>query len=124
MMTRATAVIESRGHPRRLRPLALGVAAALLLAGGASGEAGAGSGGAPAALDLELQSGGGRPHDLPLGAPDTAADAELARREIESRDRDRAAGDASLPDPTRRPDLDHDVTQGIQSQNLERGLGR
>ena len=89
MITRATAVIESRGHPRRPGP-----------------------------------GGGGRPHDLPLGAPDTAADAARARREIESRDRDRAAGDASRPDPTRRPDLDHDVTQGIQSQNLERGLGR
>jgi len=42
MMTRATAVIESRGHPRRLRRLALGVAAALLLAGCATGDAGAG----------------------------------------------------------------------------------
>jgi len=29
---------------------------------------------------------------------------------------------ASLSGAT--PDLDHDVTQGIQSQNLERGLGR
>ena len=99
-------------------------AAVLLLAGCATGAPGAGSGGAPAALDLELQSGSGRPHDLPLAVPDVAADAEQARREIESRERDRAAGAASRPDPTRRPDLDHDVTQGIQSGNLGRGLGR
>lgn len=104
--------------------LAVSTVTALLLSGCATGAPGAGSGGGPATLDLELQSGSGRPHDLPLSPPDTAADAERARQEIESRARDRAAGDASRPDPTRRPDLDHDVTQGIQSRNLDRGLGR
>jgi hypothetical protein len=109
--------------PSAIARWALG-AVALLLAGCATGAPGAGSGGAPPTLDLELPSGSGRPHDLPLASPDTAADAEQARREIESRGRDRAAGDASRPDPTRRPDLDHDVTQGIQSRDLNRGLGR
>jgi hypothetical protein len=99
-------------------------AAALLLAGCAAGVSGAGSGGGPATLDLELQSDSGRPHDLPLAPPDTAEDVERARREIDASGRDRAAGAVSRPDPTRRPDLDHDVTQGIQSRNLDRGLGR
>jgi hypothetical protein len=99
-------------------------ALALLLAGCATSAPGVGSGGGPAALDLELQSGSGRPHDLPLTSPDVAADAEQARREIEARRGAKAAGDASRPDPTRRPDLDHDVTQGIQSRNQDRGLGR
>ena len=99
-------------------------AAALLLAGCATGAAGTGSGGAPPTLDLELQSDSGRPHDLPLAAPDTAPDVEQARREIEAQGRNRAAGAPSRLDPTRRPDLDHEVTQGIQSRGLDRGLGR
>jgi hypothetical protein len=96
----------------------------LLLAGCATGEPRAGSGGAPPTLGLALQPGSGRPHDLPLASPDAATDTERARQTIESRNRDRAAGVASRPDPTRRPDLDHDVTQGIQSRNLDAGLGR
>ena len=77
-------------------------------------------GAAPGALDLDLQYGSGRSFDLPIAPPDPSADAEQARQAIESRGKADALGRESRPDPTRRPDLDHDVTQGIQSRGLDR----
>jgi hypothetical protein len=105
---------------------ALGIAAALALAGCASLGAGRGAGGAaPGALDLELGYGGAPPVDLPIAPPDTSAAAAQALQEIESRRKAaEAVGRESRPDPTRRPDLDHDVTQGIQSRGLDRAIGR
>ena len=109
----------------RLGRWALGIAAALALAGCASLGAGRGAGGAaPGALDLELGYGGAPRVDLPIAPPDTSADAEQARQAIESRGKAEALGRESRPDPTRRPDLDHDVTQGIQSRGLDRSIGR
>ena len=65
---------------------ALGIAAALALAGCASLGAGRGAGGAaPGALDLELGYGGAPPVDLPIAPPDTNADAAQALQAIESR---------------------------------------
>ena len=104
---------------------ALGIAAALALAGCASLGAGRGAGGAaPGALDLELGYGGAPRVDLPIARPDTNADAAQALQAIESRRKAEALGRESRPDPTRRPDLDHDVTQGIQSRGVDRAIGR
>jgi len=101
---------------------------AAALAGCASLGAGGGAGGgpgdeAPGALDLDMHYGAGRSLDLPTGSPDPAADAARAIQAIESR-RAAPAERESRPDPTRRPDLDPDVTQGIQSRGLERSIGR
>jgi hypothetical protein len=93
---------------------------------GASSGSGAGGGSgdeAPGALDLDLHYGAGRSLDLPIGSPGPAADAARAIEAIESR-RAAPAERESRPDPTRRPDLDPDVTQGIQSRGLERSIGR
>ena len=124
----AAGVPMGRAARSRLARWALGMAMAVALSGcaslGAGGGAGGGSGDeAPGALDLDLHYGAGRPFDLPTGSPDPAADAERAIEAIESR-RSAPAEHESLPDPTRRPDLDRDVTQGIQSRGLERSLGR
>jgi len=117
-----------RAARSRLARWALGMAMAVALSGcaslGAGGGAGGGSGDeAPGTLDLDLHYGAGRSFDLPTGSPDPAADAERAIEAIESR-RSAPAEHESLPDPTRRPDLDRDVTQGIQSRGLERSLVR
>ena len=124
----AAGVPMGRAARSRLARWALGMAMAVALSGcaslGAGGGAGGGSGDeAPGALDLDLHYGAGRSFDLPTGSPDPAADAERAIEAIESR-RSAPAEHESLPDPTRRPDLDRDVTQGIQSRGLERSIGR
>ena len=109
----------------RLGGWGLGIAAALALTGCASLGDGRGAGGdAPGALDLELGYRGAPAVDLPVAPPDPSADAEQALRAIESRRKADTLGRESRPDPTRRPDLDHDVTQGIQSRGLDRGIGR
>ena len=109
----------------RLGRWGLGIAAALALTGCASLGDGRGTGGAaPGALDLELGYGGAPRVDLPIAPPDTNADAAQALQAIESRRKADALGRESRPDPTRRPDLDHDVTQGIQSRGLDRAIGR
>lgn len=108
----------------------LSIALAAALAGCASvgPSAGGGAGGgpadeAPAALDLDLHYGADRSLDLPTASPDTAADAARAIEAIESR-RPAPAERESRPDPTRRPDPDPDVTQGIQSRGVDRSVGR
>jgi hypothetical protein len=52
-----------------------------------------------------------------------SADTTQALQAIESRRKADALGRESRPDPTHRPDLDHDVTQGIQSRGLDRAIG-
>jgi hypothetical protein len=95
------------------------------LGGTASLETGAGAGGAaPGTLHLELGYRGERPVDLPLPRPDVGADTAQAVRAIEARRKAEALAREGRPDPTRRPDLDRDVTQGIQSRGVERALGR
>jgi hypothetical protein len=108
-----------------LRWWVLGISAAVALTGCASLDAGTGAGGAPpGTLELELGYGSERPLDLPLSRPDVNADTAQAIQEIESRRKDDALSRESRPDPARRPDLDHDVTQGIQSRGLDRVIGR
>jgi hypothetical protein len=103
----------------------LGISAAVALAGCASLEANSGAGGAaPGTLDLELGYGSKPRVDLPLSPPDVNADTTQAIQEIEGRRKADALGRESRPDPTRRPDLDHDVTQGIQSRGVDRAIGR
>ena len=93
--------------------------------GSASLEVGAGAGGtAPGTLELELGYGGTPPLDLPLAAPDVNADAEQALQELRARRQAGPLGQDGRPDPTRRPDLDHDITQGSQSRGLDRAIGR
>jgi hypothetical protein len=109
----------------RLGRWGLGIAAAVALTGCASLGTGRGAGGAaPGGLDLELGYGGAPPVDLPIVPPDVNADTTQALQAIESRRKADALGRESRPDPTRRPDLDHDVTQGIQSRGLDRAIGR
>lgn len=109
----------------RLGRWGLGIAAAVALAGCASlGGGGGTGGGAPGALDLELGYKGAPPLDLPIAAPDTNADTTQALQAIESRRKAETLGREGRPDLTRRPDLDHDVTQGIQSRGLDRAIGR
>lgn len=108
----------------RLGRWGLGIAAAVALTGCASLGPGRGSGGAaPGGLDLELGYRGAPPVDLPIVPPDVNADTTQALQAIESRRKADALGRESRPDPTHRPDLDHDVTQGIQSRGLDRAIG-
>lgn len=108
-----------------LRWCVLGISAAVALTGCASLDAGTGAGGAPpGTLELELGYGSERLLGLPLSPPDVNADTPQALKEIDSRRKADALGRESRPDPTRRPDLDHDVTQGIQSRGLDRAIGR
>jgi len=108
-----------------LRWWVLGISAAVALAGCASVGAGTGQGGvAPDKLEFELGYGSERPLDLPVPRPDVNADTTQALREIESRRKADALGRENRLDPARRPDLDHDVTQGIQSRGLNRAIGR
>jgi hypothetical protein len=99
----------------------LGISVAMALTGGMALDAGAGAdGAAPGSVELELGYGSERPLELPLPRPDVSADTARAIQELESR---RKADGLGRERP-RRPDLDHDVTQGIQSRGLERALGR
>lgn len=108
-----------------LRRWVLGISAAVALTGCASLGAGTGAGGAPpGTLELELGYGSERPLGLPLSPPDVNADTAQALQAIESRRKADALGRGNRPEPTRRPDLDHDVTQGIQSRGLDRAIGR
>lgn len=130
LVRRAAGVPMGRAERSRLVRWALGMAMVVALAGCASlgTSTGGGAGGGrsdevPRALDLDLHYGAGRALDLPTGSPDPAADAARAIEAIQSR-RAAPAEHEGPPDPTRRPDLDHDVTQGIQSRGLERSIGR
>lgn len=108
-----------------LRRWVVGISAAVALTGCASLGAGTGAGGAPpGTLELELGYGSERSLGLPLSPPDVNADTAQALQAIESRRKADALGRESRPDPGRRPDLDHDVTQGIQSRGSDRAIGR
>lgn len=51
-------------------------------------------------------------------------DAEHVAAQIEQRERDDELARKELRGPERRPDLDHDVVQGIQSLNVDKALRR
>jgi hypothetical protein len=98
-------------------PLAL----ALLLAGAAVSLAGAGTASAQAnksgSIDLDYKPRTPAVQKVPPRKIEE--DTTQALNEIDRQRTDRMLRD-SQPSPARRPDLDRDVTQGIQS----RGLGR
>ncbi len=96
----------------------LGISAAMALTG--SGSPAAGAGAAPGTLEFELGYGSERPVELPLPRPDVSADTAQAIQEIEARRK----ADALGRENPRRPDLDHDVTQGIQSRGVDRAISR
>jgi hypothetical protein len=82
----------------------------------------AGAGAAPGTLELEMGYGSERPVELPLPRPDVSADTAQAIQEIEARRKADALG-LGRENP-RRPDLDHDVTQGIQSRGVDPAISR
>jgi len=84
-----------------LRSWVLGISAAVTLAGCAS---------------HGTTTGAGR---AAVSPSDVNADTTRAIQEFESRRRTE-----SWPDQALRPDLDHDVTQGVQSRGLNRAIGR
>jgi len=51
-------------------------------------------------------------------------DVDQATGKIEQRGRDEQLIRESVKTPSRRPDLEHDVEQGIQSENIEKALKR
>ena len=104
-----------------LRWCVLGISAAVALTGCASLGAGTAAGGAPpGTLELELGYGSERPLDLPLPRPDVSADTAQAIQELEAHRKAAAPGQEN----PRRPDLDEDVTQGVQSRDVDRAISR
>ena len=100
---------------------------AVVLTGCTSRDAktGAGTGGAArGSLELKVDYGSERPVELRVPAPDVNADVTQAIKEIESRQK----ADPLMPDNQEQraglPNLDHDVTQGIQSLGVDKALGR
>jgi hypothetical protein len=81
---------------------------------------------APAPTDLSITRMQRRPVVLPKPAPDEIrADAERAVREFEARANMRSLVEQTSPvRPPSRPDLDDDVTGGIQTQRLREVLPR
>jgi hypothetical protein len=51
-------------------------------------------------------------------------DAEQAAAQIKQRERDDELARKEVREPERRPNLDHDVVQGIQARNIENALRR
>src|SRR3979411_1658166 len=98
---------------------------AVALAGCTSLGAKTGAGAAPpASLELKVGYGSERPVELQVPVPDVNADVTQATKEVASR---RNAGPLtrdSQEQPAGPPNLDHDVTQGIQSLGVDKALGR
>jgi hypothetical protein len=98
---------------------------AVALTGCTSLHAKTGAGGAArGSLEFKVGYGSDRPVELRVPAPDVNADLTQAIKEIESR---RKAG-LMMPDnqeqPARLPNLDHDVTEGIQALGADKALRR
>jgi hypothetical protein len=87
--------------------------------GGAGGAAQDGTG--SQWLELELDYPPGQPVMVPVPAPNVEHDIEQAVPEIESRRNTGALTRERRGRTSPRPDLDHDVTQGIQARGAERG---
>lgn len=113
------------GSPAILRSCAFVFSVAFALSGCTSLDAKTGAGAAGrGSLEVELGYGFGRPVELPVPTPDLNGAATQAINEIESRRRAESAVRQNQEELSRRPDLDHDVTQGIQSRGVDRAIGR
>jgi hypothetical protein len=120
----ARGVAGPRPISAHLRYRVLALALSVAMTGCASLDTKTGAGGAARSLEFELGYGSGRPVGLPVPAPDVNADTTQAIKEIEARRRAESAARPDQGEPSRRPDLDHDVTQGIQSRGVDRAIGR
>ena len=101
------------------------VSVAIALTGCTSLDAKTGAGGAaPRSLELKVGYGSERPVDLRVPAPDVNADVTQAIKEIESRRKADPLLRDNQEQPAGPPNLDHDVTQGIQSLGVDKALGR
>ena len=78
----------------------------------------------PASLELKVGYGSERPVELQVPVPDVNADVTQATKEIESRRKADPLTRDSQEQPAGPPNLDHDVTQGIQSLGVDKALGR
>ena len=102
-----------------------GFSVAVALTGCTSLDAKTGAGGAArGSLEFKVGYGSERPVELRVPAPDVNADLTQAIKEIESR---RKAGPL-MPDvqerPAGLPNLDRDVTEGIQALGADKALRR
>ena len=101
----------------------LSVAVALTGCTSLGAKTGAGAA-APASLELKVGYGSERPVELEVPVPDVNADVTQATKEIESRRKADPLMRDSQGQPAGPPNLDHDVTQGIQVRRLDKALGR
>jgi len=101
----------------------LSVAVALTGCTSLGAKTGAGAA-APASLELKVGYGSERPIELEVPVPDVNADVTQATKEIESRRKADPLMRDSQGQPAGLPNLDHDVTQGIQSLGVDKALGR
>jgi len=79
---------------------------------------------APGSLELKVGYGSEQPVELQVPVPDVNADVTQAIKEIESRRKADPLTRDSQEQPAGPPNLDHDVTQGIQSLGVDKALGR
>jgi len=101
----------------------LSVAVALTGCTSLGAKTGAGAA-APGSLELKVGNGSERPVELEVPVPDVNADVTQATKEIESRRKADPLMRDSQGQPAGLPNLDHDVTQGIQSLGVDKALGR
>ncbi len=98
-----------------MKALVLAVVVILVGAGAATGQ------NKSAPLDLEYKQRAPTLHTVPPRKIEE--DTTQAVNELDRRRTDRVLRD-NKPSPTRRPDLDRDVTQGIQTRGLGEALRR
>ena len=102
-----------------------GFSVAVALTGCTSLDAKTGAGGAArGSLEFKVGYGSERPVELEVPVPDVNADVTQATKEIESRRKADPLMRDSQGQPAGLPNLDHDVTQGIQSLGVDKALGR
>jgi hypothetical protein len=112
-------------NPTILRSWLFVFSVAVALTGCTSLDAKTGAGGvAPRSLELKVGYGSERAVELRVPAPDVNADVTQAIKEIESRRKAVPLTPNNQEQPAGLPNLDHDVTQGIQSLGVDKALGR
>jgi hypothetical protein len=109
-----------RDYPTILWSWFLVFSVALALAGCTSLDSTAGAGGAPrGSIELEVGYNSERPVKLQVPTPDVNVDVQQAVKEIDSR---RKASPGSQEQSPSLPNLDQDVTKGIQGAGADKAL--